>query len=335
MKLIERAALAAGIVVLCWLAWRVGPAVLWAQIAEISWGFLLVLGLYGVGLLVNALGLRFTLSPERRDVSLPFLSATLRSGEAVNALMPTAHVGGEVVRIGVLSRRVPTHVAVSSVGQAAMAQFLAQALFVLCGAPLALAALANRGLRAGLLALCGALILAVALVSYMAWSRDGLGRVRRLFEKMAWFRKRWTAPESRWRLFATEILGALRQRPGDFAAVVGTSMLSWLLGVLEVSIILALLRAPVGWGRAFVIETLSVAIEGVLFFVPAKIGTQEGGKYLIFLALGLDPVKGVALGFIRRLQGLVWAAAGLSILGALQAKRWQPRPANQIGERRA
>ena len=324
MRFIERVALAAGIALLVWLAWSLGPAALWAQISEISWGFLVVLGLYGLGLVVNAVGIRMTLPPERRDVPLPFLAGTLLAGEAVNALMPTAAVGGEVVRIGVLSRRVPTEVAVSSAGQAAMSQFLAQALFVLCGAPLALATLPDRGLRVGLRALCGALVLAVALLSYLAWSRDGLGRLRRLFERMAWFRARWTA-ESRWRLFAVEILGALRGRPWDFLAAVGTSMLSWLLGVVEVFLIMAFLKTPVGWTTALVIETLSVAIEGVLFFVPAKLGTQEGGKYVIFLALGLPPVKGVALGLIRRLQGLAWAIVGLSILGALQADRWQPR----------
>jgi hypothetical protein len=329
MRLLEKVALVAGIVLLGWLVYRVGPATLWTQIAEISWGFFIVLGLHGIGLLVNALGIRVTLPPERRDVPVPFLAGVLLTGDAVNAVMPTAVVGGQIVSIGVLSRRVPVEVAVSSVGQAAMAQFFAQALFVVGGAPLALATLPRGGLRSGLLVLSIAVALAVALVSYMAWSRDGLGRIRQLFEKMAWFRARWSAPRSRWRLFADEILGALRGRPWEFALVVGTSMLSWLLGVVEVSVILTLLRAPVSWRTALVIETLSVAIEGVLFFVPAKVGTQEGGKYLIFLVLGLDPVKGVAMGFVRRLQGLAWAVVGLSVLAILQTDRRQARAAQR------
>src|SRR5215470_15472976 len=133
MRILERVALAAGIVLLGWLVYRVGPAALWAQITEVSWGFLIVLGLYGIGLLINALGLRMTLPPDRRDVPISFLAGALLTGEAVNALMPTAVVGGEIVRIGVLARRVPMEVAVSSVGQAAMAQFFAQALFVMGG----------------------------------------------------------------------------------------------------------------------------------------------------------------------------------------------------------
>lgn len=325
MKLFEKVALIAGVLILGLLVYRIGPGALWAQISELSWGFLLVLGLHGVTVFVNTLGWRLTLPPERRSIPIASLAGMLIVGEAVNALTPAAVVGGDLMRISLLARRVPLETAVSSVGQAAMAQFISQVLFILAGVPLALTMLSNRGLRAGLLTLSAVLLLAVALVLYLGGSREGLARIRRRLEKIAWFRARWTAPTSRWRSFAEETLGGLRSRPRDFAGAVGFSFLAWLLGIVEVFLILHFLRAPVGWATALVIEVLSVAIEGVLFFVPAKIGTQEGGKHLIFLALGLDTVKGVALGFIRRLRGIVWAAAGLVVLGTFQAGPKQPQ----------
>jgi hypothetical protein len=66
------------------------------------------------------------------------------------------------------------------------------------------------------------------------------------------------------------------------------------------------------------VEVLSVAIDGMLFFVPAKAGTQEGGKVLIFTILGLDPAKGLALGIVRRIRELTWASIGLMILSRHQ-----------------
>ena len=117
---------------------------------------------------------------------------------------------------------------------------------------------------------------------------------------------------------AEATLGSLRRRPGDFAASVALYYAGWLVGIVEVGLILALLRAPVSWRQAFAIEALSVAIEGAFFFVPAKMGTQEGGKYLIFHVLGLDPARGFALGFVRRLRELAWAAIGLALLGWFQ-----------------
>ena len=326
MKLVEKVALAAGVALLGWLVYRIGPGALWAQLSQVSWGFLLVLGLHGVTVLINTLGWRMTLPPQRRDVPLFPLSGMLVVGEAVNALTPAAVVGGDLVRISLLARFVPLETAVGSVGQAATAQFLSQVLFVLSGVPLALAALPGGGLRMGLAALSAVLLVVVALVLYIGWSREGSARIRRRLETIAWFRARWTAPGSRWRAFAEEALGGLRNRPRDFALSVGFSLIAWLLGIVEVFLILQLLKAPVGWATAFVIEVLSVAIEGVLFFVPAKVGTQEGGKYVIFLALGLDPVNGVALGFVRRLRAIAWAAVGLAVFGALQSRRAHPQP---------
>jgi hypothetical protein len=66
---------------------------------------------------------------------------------------------------------------------------------------------------------------------------------------------------------------------------------------------------------------LAVLIEGAFFFVPARVGVQEGGLYTIFFALGLDPAKGFSLGLVRRLRELVWGLVGLIILGLCRHPR--------------
>jgi hypothetical protein len=110
---------------------------------------------------------------------------------------------------------------------------------------------------------------------------------------------------------------ALRERPSRFATSVGVALLYWQMGALETYLILRFLHAPVAAALAYGIEALAVVIETVLFFVPAKMGTQEGGKTLIFLVAGLDPAKGLALVLIRRIRELAWAAVGLGLLGAM------------------
>ena len=90
------------------------------------------------------------------------------------------------------------------------------------------------------------------------------------------------------------------------------------MGVVEIYLILWFLGVPVSVHRALTVEVLSVAIDGMLFFVPAKAGTQEGGKVLIFTILGLDPAKGLALGIVRRIRELTWASIGLLILSRHQ-----------------
>jgi hypothetical protein len=75
------------------------------------------------------------------------------------------------------------------------------------------------------------------------------------------------------------------------------------------------------WGLAFTVEVLSVAIDALFFFVPAKAGVQEGGKALIFRLLGLDPAKGLVVGIVRRLRELTWSLAGLVVLARYQARK--------------
>jgi hypothetical protein len=49
----------------------------------------------------------------------------------------------------------------------------------------------------------------------------------------------------------------------------------------------------------------------MLFVVPAKIGTQEGGKVAVFAALGLPLPLGLAFGITRHVRELAWAALGI------------------------
>ena len=116
------------------------------------------------------------------------------------------------------------------------------------------------------------------------------------------------------------IFGAFRSRPRDLAAAVFCFLGAWSVGVVEAWLILGFLRAPVSWGTAFAIESLSVLIETAFFFVPAKMGTQEGGKVAIFAALGLGAAKGFSMGFVRRLRELAWAFAGLVSFAALERR---------------
>jgi hypothetical protein len=75
---------------------------------------------------------------------------------------------------------------------------------------------------------------------------------------------------------------------------------------------------------ALALETGSVLIDGLLFFVPGKVGTQEGGKVLLFAVLGLDPARGLTVGVVRRIRELTYAGLGLAALGAM-AVRPTPR----------
>jgi hypothetical protein len=285
----------------------------------VGWGFALIFALQAPAILANAMAWRRMLPPEHRAaVPLTSLAAAMVSGDAVNAVTPTAVVAGSVVRVGLLRRRVPTATAVGSTTLGAMTQFSAQVLFVLSGIPVVLGLTSDQGLRTGLYALFAMLCLALGLVLGLAWSPGIWKKIEGWLDRIAWWRRLRAGREESWTALADATLGTLRRRPRDFVLSVALYTAGWLVGAVEARLILSLLHVPVTWRQAFSIEALSVAIEAILFFVPAKMGTQEGGKYVIFAALQLDPTKGFALGFVRRLRELAWAAVGLGLYGFLQ-----------------
>lgn len=55
--------------------------------------------------------------------------------------------------------------------------------------------------------------------------------------------------------------------------------------------------------------------------MPAKIGTPEGGKVVLFAAFVLDPARGFTVGIVRRTRELTDAGLDLAALGWLTARR--------------
>jgi uncharacterized protein (TIRG00374 family) len=321
LKRLERVSFAVGVLLLCALLYRIGLDTLVRNISEAGWGLLGIFALHGFAILFNTVSWRCMLPPHSK-VPVRVLAPMLVAGEAVNAVNPVAIVGGELVRASLLAREVPAPTALASVALAAMTQFVGQLLFVLSGLPVVLRLIEETRLQRGLKLLSALLVLLVVSVLFLAWSQTGLAAIKRRLDRFRWFRTRWLSLPERWRTLAGEALSSVRQRPGAFALSVAASFLAWQTGVVETLLILRLLREPVGWSQALAIEVLAVTIEGALFFVPAKMGTQEGGKVLIFLAMGLDPAKGFTLGFIRRIRELAWAAIGLITLASFQ-RSWR------------
>jgi uncharacterized protein (TIRG00374 family) len=318
VKTFERISLAAGSLLFVVLLYRAGFGAVARNLRQLSWGFLVILAQEGLAILLYTLAWRRTLPPLWRSVPFRWLVSMRLSGDAINHLAPSAVVGGELLRVSLLRRFVPAPIAFASVGLAAMAQFFAQLLFIVLGIPF-LAAGGLRGRVAGAgITLAAMLALAVAGLIYLAWRGDGFRRLQAFVERKSWLPAKWSASEVDGHKLDEEIFGSLRERPRDFLAAVALFYLGWFVSVADVYWILFFLGAPVPLSLAFSIAVLLVLVEGFFFFVPAKAGVPEGAAYGVFAALGLDPVRGFALGLARRLRDTVWDLVGLALLGLSQ-----------------
>ena len=68
----------------------------------------------------------------------------------------------------------------------------------------------------------------------------------------------------------------------------------------------------------FAIESLAVFIEAIAFLIPGKVGADEGGRVLIFKALGYAPAIGLGFSIFRRVKELFWATFCLTVLALLK-----------------
>jgi glycosyltransferase 2 family protein len=324
-QIAERVFLLSGVVLFVVLLHELGISTVIANLQLVGWGIALIIiqeiGAYGA----NTLGWMAAFPAPRPRIQFSRLLAARIAGDAVNYLTPTATLGGEFVRTRYLRDEADGTSVIASVAVAKLSQTTGQIAFVILGLAFVLndtplPPMIRRGLLVGLAVFS---VLTLALI---------IAQRRGMFAPMLRFVHRLGLPER-----APEVMRRLQQLDAEIARfhgdAAGPFVLSsvcfcagWAAGVIEVYLILWLLGLPVSVHSALTIEVFSVAIDGMLFFVPAKVGTQEGGKVLIFTLLGLDPSKGLALGILRRIRELTWALIGMLLL---YRRQLAPRPVLQ------
>ena len=287
--------LALGTVGLGLLAWRIDLAAVHAALVHLGWGMALIVGQEIVAHLFNAMAWRFAFAPGAARV-VPFgeLVRLRIAGDAVNYLTPTATLGGEVARTAMLRAGLDPGVGAVSVIVAKATQTLAQAFFI----------------TAGLVRVASEWLSFAAVRSAMPWTIVGMALAALgLYALRAWWRA-----SAAWvwrRVFGGRVVEFVRHHPGRVALSTAMFALGYAWGIFEAYWICRFLGFPVPIVTAVAIEVLSITVDGLLFVVPAKIGTQEGGKVAVFAALGLPLPLGLAFGIARHVRELAWAGLGI------------------------
>jgi hypothetical protein len=99
-----------------------------------------------------------------------------------------------------------------------------------------------------------------------------------------------------------------------------THMTGWIIGVIEVLVVLSFMGHSVGIARALVIESLMHAIRGAAFVIPGALGAQEGGLVLLCGEFGIAPEQAIALSLAKRAADLV---VGVPSLLGWQVLEWE------------
>ncbi len=275
-------------------------------IAGAGWGLALVIALHLPQTAASAWGWRPLILEAQPDALLLLRLRFVR--EAVNALLPVAQVGGDVVRARLLARSgVPLGASAASCTADLTVEMASQAVFTLLGVAALFAG--PRSHAADGLAVGGAVAAIIVAGGFLASQRLGLvGRLSGLLVQLG-ERARWPA------LDGLQALGPALQRiyadPWALAASGAAHLASWLLGVLETGAGLWVLGLHPSWREALVVESLGQVVRALGFAIPGALGVQEGGYVLICSLFGIAPSEALALSLIRRVREIALGAPGL------------------------
>jgi len=323
MKVTRAVLLVGGLVVLAFLVARVGIESVMSVLSRLTWWQLVLICLpYGLIMAVDTLGWRYAFISNPP----PYLRmlAARTAGEAVNIVTALGSVGGEAVKVWLLRPAVSYDESVPSVVIAKTTSTMAQTLLLVVGLVLAVTTLTVAGdVIWAMLVLLGVELLLVGgfFVSQVA------GLVRRAGRLLAWSGLIENAS-------AAEDLDArlrryYRENWRRFVLSVAFHFGGWLLGALEVLVMLYVLDIPVSMTTATVIEAVGSGVRFASFPVPGSLGVLEGANTGVFAALGLGASAGLAFSLVRRARQGVWIGIGLIVLVSARLHATSGAPAER------
>lgn len=302
MKAKSLIGLAVGVAVICLLfVWK-GLETVLGLLAEAGWGTLLVCLFAPPSLFLCAEAWRRLFPPGRRPKAWrTFWAASM--GSSINSLLPTATIGGEVVKARLMILwSSPATDAVSTVIVDKTAQAIGVLVWALVGIVM-LAAVAPDE-RVVWWALAGAAVLGLGISGFI------LVQVVGGFSLLARFLGGGSQAD-KWRGLvdgAEQLDAAIRaiyRRPWAIAGAVALRLGDRLILVGEILLAAWLMGHPLGLGEAILLKGLVVGIRGVGFFIPAGIGIQEGGFIAIGALVGLPAELMIAVSLATRIREIL------------------------------
>ena len=310
LRWITRVSIVFGVIGIGVTVWIVGADTIFDHLRSIGPWFLVLLALEAVGACCDAYAVylltRGDGAPSFRDVLVAQFA-----GRAVNSVTPASNLG-EALKVSLLARTcsagrvtaavlyvVLTAVTIS-LGVIAVGTFATAFLF-------SVPAIAK-------LALCAAALVSACLgATVVVLVRRGM--LTTLTALLARVRLISSARHQRWNVPLKDLDSRLRgaeRRHGAIAAVAASQLIQKALTYVTV---LAAGYA-LGPGQFLALLSAGVVLGWIATIVPMGLGISEGGNVALFALIGAPTALGVALALARRVNQVVFALLGFTILTA-------------------
>jgi glycosyltransferase 2 family protein len=315
-------ALAAGLSLLGWLLHHTGFEPVWQRLRVLGWAAPLVFVPYLLIAIIDARGWRLALpAAARARIPLPGLMLTRMAGEAVNSLTPAAALGEPVKAYLLRPWQVTGSEALASVVISKTALIASQSLFTALGIAALLARIDRPQLALGWLVVM--VVICALFTMGLVWMqhRSPGAALWRLLRRVVPRVRLVDRLETGIAAFDHRLRDFYRGEPRAFLRASTWHFTGWLLGVVEVVVMVTLMGRSVTWLDAFVIETLAQPIRATSILVPAGIGTQELGGVWLCTFLGMAEADAVTLWLLKRAREVVFDGVGVAYLAQHGGRR--------------
>lgn len=303
----------------------------WFVAVVILWAFLYIFNTSSWWLIIHSqrpspptLSQQLTTAQPTPPLSFPWLYKVTVSGFALNYATPGGLMGGEPYRIMMLTPKIGTERASSSVILYVMTHIFSHFWFWLLSIPLFL--ITHHQTTATITIVVAMTVFCLtAIWFFLKGYRKGLAvRGMNMLRHIPYIR-RWAVPfinDHREQLNSIDqqIAALHNQNPRTFWCSVGLELLCRVASAAEIMFILLVLMPSVSYIDCILIISFTTLIANMLFFMPLQLGGREGGFLMSITGLGLGLPADLALNaaifvaLIVRMRELLWTAIGILLI---------------------
>jgi putative membrane protein len=250
-------------------------------------------------------------------------------GESVSTLVPSAAVGGDVVRarLATLHGASVPNAAASVLVDITLGVFV-QIAFTLAGLALIVSVTGHEGFVRP--TLIGALLGVIAIVGFYIVQRLGMFRFIGVIISRLANSSDWHSLINSGQTLDRTIRTLYARRRGVIGCCVWTTA-SLVLGSGEIWIALHAIGLQATLINALIFQSVILTIRSAMFPVPGALGVQEGGYVVVGNLLGIPGDAAFALSLIARVRELILGIPGLITWQLFEARRlWRARLAASV-----
>ena len=304
-----------GLSLLTALLWQADLSAIFDYVKHLGWGLAAVLAVYLAAFLAATLSWHLLIPSARLDRRWFYHLWKVRMvGASINRITPFVGLGGEPVKAVLLKKfhALDYREGVASLVVAKTANLIALILYLSGG--LAITIISGDLPQAYQIASAmGLAVLAIGITVLFAVQRFKLTSAMSARLSRHRLGKRLVDILHHIEDMDERLVKSYTRDRKKFCLAVLLTLINWMLGMVEIYLILLFLGHPVSMAEAWSIDAMLELARAMAFFIPGTIGVQEGALTLIIRSITGDASLGLAVALVRRGREIIWIVWGFLI----------------------